>query len=103
MAEETAFQVRTALAGSHEMAYRWNVSKETNVIIKLSEAEALVLADLLSRWSKRSDNTLAIEHQAEQRVLWDIEVMLERQLVAPFSADYQDLLNAARQVVQDVQ
>lgn len=79
------------------------MSKETNVIIKLSEAEAIVLSDLLSRWSKGSDDTLVIEHQVEQRALWDIEAMLERHLVAPFSTHYQDLLNAARQVVQDEQ
>jgi hypothetical protein len=41
------------------------------------------------------------DDQAEQRVLWDVECMLERVLWEPFSADYGSLLDAARSAVRD--
>ena len=44
---------------------------------------------------------IQFEDQAEQRVLWKIECMLERQLAAPFAADYLDQLAAARAAVRD--
>lgn len=75
----------------------------SRVAIELSTAEALVLFELLTRWYEESLDTLLIKHQAEQRVLWDIQCILERQLTAPFQADYQDQVIAARHAVQDPQ
>ncbi len=72
---------------------------EPNISVKLSQAEALVLFDWLARFNKtgRSD----IEDQAEQRVLWDLEAMLEAVLVEPLESSYDDLLAAARAKVRD--
>ena len=71
------------------------------VTIELRKDEALVLFELLARWSETSERVVQLEHQAEQRVLWDILAELERQLVEPFMADYADQLAQARRTVQD--
>ena len=47
------------------------------------------------------DRDLGIVDQAEQRVLWDIEALLETLLVEPFDRDYDVLLEAARRGVRD--
>lgn len=41
------------------------------------------------------------EDQAEQRVVWNIEATLEKSLVAPFRADYLEIVAAARARVRD--
>ena len=80
------------------------VSKD-KVVIELSEDEALVLDSWLSRFNSQELEDghvrIELEDQAEQRVLWDIECMLERQLAAPLAADYLDQLAAARATVRD--
>ncbi|MDQ3336766.1 MAG: hypothetical protein M4D80_16495 [Myxococcota bacterium] len=70
-----------------------------NVKVVLSDDEALVLFDWLVRFNKREGTHFA--DQSEQRVLWDIECMLEKQLVAPLSPNYRELLDQARANVRD--
>ena len=72
---------------------------EEMVAIELSQAEALVLFDLLARFDK--DEKIEIEHQAEERVLWNIHCSLEKILVEPFKPDYRELLTRARNQVAD--
>lgn len=71
------------------------------VKVELSNAEALVLYDLLARESRRDASSYAIEHQAEQRVLWDIEAVLESRLTEVVSPRYDELVRLARADVQD--
>ncbi len=61
-----------------------------SVAIYLTEDEALVLDAFLAR------RDLAIQDQAEQRVIWDLEAVLERSLPIVNNADYERLLAAAR-------
>ncbi|XOV93191.1 MAG: hypothetical protein ACFHWX_00485 [Bacteroidota bacterium] len=68
--------------------------------VKLTNDEALVLFDFLSRISKNEPEGL-FEDQSEQRVLWNLEAELERQLNEPLSSDYNELLSTARQNVRD--
>lgn len=70
-----------------------------NVTLALTPSEALVLFDWLARLNHAADATFA--DQAEQRVLWDLEAMLESALPAPFSEEYDALLIAARDAVRD--
>ena len=56
------------------------------VWITLSQAEALVLFEFLSRYNRT--DTFDIVDQAEQRVLWDLCSQLERVLVDPLAPDY---------------
>lgn len=69
------------------------------VTLELSGDEALVFFDWLRRFNHTA--TKSFEDQAEQRVLWDIESMLESALVEPLAAKYDTLLAAARARVRD--
>lgn len=67
--------------------------------LELSREEALVFFDWLTRFNKTDE--AKFEDQAEQRVLWDIEAMLESVLTDPFEPNYDQLLAQARAAVRD--
>ncbi len=71
------------------------------VAVYLTPDEALVLDAFLSRGEKAGDNYGTIEDQAELRVLWDLQAILESWLVAPLLADYEEHLTRARDAVRD--
>jgi hypothetical protein len=73
--------------------------EERKVTLSLSREEALVLFEWLSRFNKEENHEF--EDQAEQRVLWDIEAMLESDLVEPLDPKYDELLAKARAKVRD--
>lgn len=66
--------------------------------LALTQAEMVVLFDWLARSSDQGSPVTDL-HEAEQRVLWDLEAALEGALTAPFSDDYATLLDAARREV----
>lgn len=66
--------------------------------IELTQAEALVLHDLLYRIS---DGTEAIKDLTEYYVLWTIECQLERELVIPGADDYSEFIEQARDTVRN--
>lgn len=71
-----------------------------DVTIELTIDEALVLFD----WLERSGDFLgpsAFEDQAEQRVLWDLESLLESKLNEHLATDYAHRLLEARRRVRD--
>jgi hypothetical protein len=70
-----------------------------DVTITLTEDEALVLFELLARFT--DTNLLGMEDQAEQRALWNLHCLIERQIVASFAPNYRDLLLAARNRLRD--
>jgi len=67
--------------------------------LNLTEDEALVLFELLSRFSE--DSIFGIEDQAEMRALWNLQAVLEQALTEPFLQNYQTLLAAARDRLRD--
>ncbi len=69
------------------------------VSVELSREEAIVFLDWLSRFNKLEQR--CFEDQAEQRVLWSIETMLESNLAEPFDPRYAELLAQARAKVRD--
>ena len=71
----------------------------SKVTIELTGDEALVLFDWITRFTQREDEEF--ENQAEEKVIWQIEAMLEKALVEPFKPDYDRLLAAARAGVRD--
>ncbi len=71
----------------------------SKVTLELTDDEALVLFDWLRRFNH--SEAKPFEDQAEQRVLWDMESMLEEALVEPLDANYDRLLAAARARVRD--
>ena len=62
--------------------------------IELRPDEALVFFEFLARFSQ--DKTLTIAHPAEERVLWDVCCVLEKQVAELFDPDYATKLAAAR-------
>ena len=68
--------------------------------IELSRNEALVFFEFLTRFNKK-DWPEIFEDQAEQRVLWDIEAILQKVLVEPFNPDYQEIIKQARETIRD--
>ena len=70
-----------------------------SVTIELTGEAALVLYDWLTRFNQREETTCA--DQAEERVLFDLEALLEKVLVAPLQSDYAGLVAQARSHVRD--
>lgn len=72
---------------------------ERGAVLELTRDEAVVLLAWLAR--ARARERLEFEDQAEQRVLWDMEAMLERQLVEPLRDDWEAVIGEARARVRD--
>lgn len=70
------------------------------VSIELSKEQAIVFFEFLGRINKNDDLT-KFEDESEQRVLWDIECILEKELGEPFQTDYRDIVKKAREIVRD--
>ena len=75
--------------------------EEEGVVINLTNDEALVLLDWLGRVNETSPTPL-IEDQAEERVVWDLECVLETVVDVIFSKDYNAFLSEARDRLRDV-
>jgi hypothetical protein len=69
------------------------------VKIELSQDEALVLFEFLSRYDERKN--LDIKNGAEEKVLWMLHGAREKQLVQPFKLNYVELLLRSRQSVRE--
>ena len=69
------------------------------VTLELTGDEALVLYEWLTRFNQRDD--VEFVDQAEERVLCDLEAMLEKVLVVPLQSDYAETLSQARSNVRD--
>lgn len=68
------------------------------VTISLSHDEALVLFEWLASFNQGQHD---FEDQAEQRVLWDLEAMLESSLREPLRPAYSDRLAEAGARIRD--
>ncbi len=73
--------------------------KNNDIEIKLTRDEALVLFEFLSRFDE--SQMLKIADQSEERALWNLHGVLQKQLVEPFNSDYKELLNVARNRLRD--
>ena len=73
--------------------------QSTRVKLEFTIDEALVLYEGLTRFNQRDDTDFS--DQAEERVLFDLEAMLEKVLTAPLQSDYAELLAQARSNVRD--
>ena len=73
--------------------------RSKRVKIEFTSDAALVLYDWLTRFNQRTETDFV--DQAEERVLFDLEALLEKALVAPLQSDYAALLAQARLHVRD--
>ncbi len=74
-------------------------SKQDGVEVRLTQDEALVLFEFLSRYGDTGE--LQVEDQAERRALWNLCCLLEKELLEPFKPDYVELLESARSRLRD--
>jgi len=70
-----------------------------DVKITFTHDEALVLFEMMSRFS--DTDKISIEHQSEERALWNLCCSLEEIMVEPFMENYGELLHEARERLKD--
>ncbi|WP_412464449.1 hypothetical protein [Flavobacterium mekongense] len=70
------------------------------VTIELTKDEALIFFDFLGRFNQKSDENI-FEHKAEQKVLSDLEVSLEKILVEPFLPNYKEIIKVSREKIHN--
>jgi hypothetical protein len=63
--------------------------------IELTKLEALVFYDFIARLNQQEKKEI-YEDKAEEKILWDLECLLEKQLIEPFSKNYPKLIEEAR-------
>ena len=73
------------------------MNDKINII--LEKDEAIVLFDFLARFNQ-NDNKEVFEDQAEQKILWDIEYILEKQLTEPLLPNYKEIISEARNKIR---
>ena len=71
----------------------------SEVEIKLTKDEALVLFNLVSRFS--NEDNLSIQDQSEERALWNLTCVLEKSLSEPFSPEWNKIIEAAKSRLRD--
>lgn len=77
------------------------IKRDNNrVLLQLNDDEALVLIDWLFRFNENGNYTF-FEDQAEQRILWDMEALLEKEITNIFDDNYQESLCKARLKIRD--
>jgi len=74
--------------------------KSNKVNIEITKDEALVLFEFLSRLNEKEQIDL-FDDQAEQKVLWIIEGILQKELVEPLKPDYKEIIQQARDRIRD--
>jgi len=75
-------------------------SETKNISIPLNEDEAIVLFEWLAKFNI-TDNTTFFQDQAEQRVLFNLEAILEKNIPSMFSDEYKTTLLKARERLRD--
>lgn len=75
------------------------MSNSRKILVELTNQEALVLFEFLRRCD--DENNYRFADQAEERMLWKLEGILEKQLVEISSPDYGRLLEEAREQIRD--
>ncbi|MEM6737167.1 MAG: hypothetical protein AAF620_13975 [Bacteroidota bacterium] len=72
--------------------------ENSGILINLSNEEALVLLDWVTRFNEDEN---IFQDQAEERILFDLESVLEEKISETFSDDYSAVLQKAREKVRD--
>ena len=78
-----------------------NYDENDNVILTFTKDEAIVLFEWVCNFNNKNPKAESFDDQAEQRVLWNIEADLEKELFEPFKANYNEILIKARENVRD--
>ena len=90
---------RGSLSATSNSVAEGRIMRSKSVKIEFTSDAALVLYDWLTRFNQRAETDCV--DQVEERVLFDLEALLEKVLVAPLQSDYAALLAQARLHVRD--
>ena len=74
--------------------------QDDNLNISLTKCEALVLFDFLARINLNANQNI-IADQAEQRVLWDLEAILEKELPEVVDPKYSERVSEAKKQIKN--
>lgn len=74
--------------------------KDNNIVINLTKDEALVFFEWIVRFNENEHPSL-FQDQAEERVLFDLESILEEVVIEVFDENYKKLLAVARGKIRD--
>ena len=69
--------------------------KSNDYIIKLNNYEVLVFFDWLVKFAENNE----INDEAEQKILYDLECLLESTLEEPFMENYKNLIHIAKKSI----
>jgi len=70
-----------------------------NVTLTLTKDEAVILFEFTSRFT--DTDKLSVEHQSEERILWNLCSHLEKELSEPSKSNYNELLKQAQENLKD--
>lgn len=73
---------------------------KNKICLNLSNDEALILLDWLIRFNE-GEHTSLFQDQAEERVLFDLEAILEKSMREILDNDYKSKLLKARERIRD--
>ncbi len=76
------------------------VKDNRGMSLKLSNSEALVLLEWLTKFNERDHSSL-FEDKAEERILFDLEAILEKVVPETFKGNYLETLSKARQEIRN--
>lgn len=80
--------------------YKNMETNNKNITINLREEEALVFFEWLHNFND-GENSNLFQDQSEERVLWDIEAILEKNMSQILGENYLELLSNARKKIRD--
>ena len=72
---------------------------DMEINLKLTLAESIVLADLISKMERFEDKLTG----EEKRALWNLECVLEKTLTEPFVENYQEILEQSKQHLRPIE
>jgi hypothetical protein len=75
-------------------------NQNDNIVLSFSNDEALVLLEWLTRFNENEMPSL-FEDQAEERILFDLESILEESVSDTLKGDYKEILAKAREKIRD--
>jgi hypothetical protein len=59
------------------------------------------ISEFLARINQNTNLSQIFVDQSERRVLWDLEAILEKQLLIPLMSNYPEIVKKARDAVRD--
>lgn len=70
------------------------------ILIEITKEEAIVFLNWLTEFNEKNNQEI-FQDQAEERILWDFEAVLEKVIDETFDENYIEILSNARKKIRD--